>query len=325
MAFVTQFDVDQQRLAKQDQAVEGLGDAIVSGVNRFEENRRRALDEKRGKAGDIAKMRTSGFNVDEKKYDDYVSGNGGIENLFSERTPEYERNLKLKEQEAENRRQDRLLSREHKAVQADLARAQLNDLNKDYADSREGKKTKAKAEMEFNLQNSPERIQAEARNKQYAELSTKNSNLANVRNGMDAALKQLEDKNLSEEDKIKTGQGLLKLLNSAEGADAVGAEEAKRIGSYLEYKVGNFTQPGSFIGRDLDKFTDQVRNNSQLLGQRIQSNQQSAEGLLRGQNLGAPQVQAPQVHPVIQQRVNSYTPEQAEARRQELLRKAGAR
>lgn len=120
---------------------------------------------------------------------------------------------------------------------------------------------------------------------QQKKLSEDNVKLANVRNGMAAALSKLEDQGLSEEDKIKVGQGILKLLNSAEGADAVGAEEAKRIGSYLEYKIANFTQPGSFIGRDLDKFTDQVRNNANLLGDRIHRNDATMKQIGSGVNI----------------------------------------
>lgn len=129
------------------------------------------------------------------------------------------------------------------------------------------------------------KMQREVIAKQASDIGTKNANLFSVKGGMDSALAQLENPKLSEEEKIKVGQGLLKLLNSAEGSDAVGAEEAQRIGSYLEYKIGNFTQPGSFIGRDLDLFTDQVRNNSKLLSDRIGRNQQGIEGLTQGQSL----------------------------------------
>jgi hypothetical protein len=111
---------------------------------------------------------------------------------------------------------------------------------------------------------------------------TNNVGLANVKSAMDSALQILEDPKIPEDQKVKTGQGLYKLLNSAEGADAVGAEEAKRIGSYLEYHLGNFTQPGAFIGRDVPGFVGQIKNYSGLLGERIKRNEQTAAGLKEG-------------------------------------------
>lgn len=120
---------------------------------------------------------------------------------------------------------------------------------------------------------------------QQKELGKKNTNLFAVKNAMDSALVQLNNPNLSEEEKIKAGQGLLKLLNSAEGSDAVGAEEAKRIGSYLEHKMFNVFEPGSMFGRDLDLFTDQVQNNSSFLADRIKRNEEGMRGIGQGQSL----------------------------------------
>lgn len=57
---------------------------------------------------------------------------------------------------------------------------------------------------------------------------------------------------------VAVGKNMLKILNSTEGSDAVGAEEAKRLASFLEYKLFNFREPGSFMGRDLDKFDQQL-------------------------------------------------------------------
>lgn len=139
--------------------------------------------------------------------------------------------------------------------------------------------------FEMNDIASGNKFKREVNQDQQKKLHEKNTNLFNVKNGMDAALSQLENPNLSEQDKIKVGQGLLKLLNSAEGSDAVGAEEAKRIGSYLEHKMFNVFEPGSMFGRDLDLFTDQVRNNSLSLADRIKRNEDGANALGSGQSL----------------------------------------
>ena len=123
--------------------------------------------------------------------------------------------------------------------------------------------------------------------KQMEKLGVGNAGLYNVKGAMDEALSILNDPSISEDQKIKTGQSLFKLLNSAEGSDAVGAEEAKRLGSYLEYNLGNFTQPGAFIGRDLKGFTEQVKNYSTLLGGRMQKNEEGLTALRNGQTLGS--------------------------------------
>lgn len=113
-------------------------------------------------------------------------------------------------------------------------------------------------------------------------ITEQNVGLSNVRNAMESALVKLEDPNLPDDEKIKVGQGLYKLLNSAEGSDAVGAEEAKRIGSYLEYNIMNFTQPGAIFGRDLKGFTSQIKNYRDILGDRVKRNEQTSQGLKQG-------------------------------------------
>jgi len=108
------------------------------------------------------------------------------------------------------------------------------------------------------------------------------SGLSKVKAAMDNALVVMNDPTVSQDQKIKTGQSLFKLLNSAEGSDAVGAEEARRIGSFLEFNLANFTQPGAFFGRDVDGFIQQIGNYSSLLGERIVSGNKSLEDLRKG-------------------------------------------
>lgn len=129
---------------------------------------------------------------------------------------------------------------------------------------------------------------------QGVELAKKTTGLYNVKNAMDRALVQLNDPNKTEEEKIKIGQGLLKLLNSAEGSDAVGAEESKRIGDKLEFALGNFTGVGGMrVGRDLPGFIDQVRNNSELLGERVREGDRGMEAVRQGIPLSQVGRQAP--------------------------------
>lgn len=88
---------------------------------------------------------------------------------------------------------------------------------------------------------------------------------------------------------VQQGNEMLKILNSDIGSDAVGAEEARRLGSFLEYKIANFTGPGSFVGRDVDKFFEQAAQKNNSLKQRLTQNQQTVEDILAGK--GSPQFQ----------------------------------
>ena len=84
---------------------------------------------------------------------------------------------------------------------------------------------------------------------------------------------------LSDEQKIVQGRQLLKTLNSTEGADAIGAEEAKRLGGLLEYQMMNITQPGPMFGRDLPGFKEQAMATSKNIKNAVQSNQKIIENL----------------------------------------------
>lgn len=103
-------------------------------------------------------------------------------------------------------------------------------------------------------------------------LSTKNANKIAIKNQIDAVMSNWDS--LSEDQKVAMGGQLLKTLNSPEGADAIGVEEANRLGSKLQFAMGNFTNsnPTQF-GRDLEGFKEQAQNTSKSLGVAVQSNQ----------------------------------------------------
>lgn len=121
--------------------------------------------------------------------------------------------------------------------------------------------------------------------KQLNSLADQTVKLSGVYSGLSQSLAQLKNPNLTEDEKIKLSQETLKLLNSAEGSDAVGAEEAKRMGDLIEYKIANFTGPGSFMGRDLDLFTDQLENNLNRIAGRISDSEANIEKISRGEKL----------------------------------------
>lgn len=102
-------------------------------------------------------------------------------------------------------------------------------------------------------------------------LSTKNANKVSIKNQIDAVMSKWDS--LSNDQKLASGRQLLKTLNSTEGADAIGAEEANRLGSKLEFAMGNLTNSNPVqFGRDLDGFAEQARNTSKAIGTAIESN-----------------------------------------------------
>ena len=79
---------------------------------------------------------------------------------------------------------------------------------------------------------------SKAAGEQAGDIDKANAKLSPIRSEIASALKTLDDPKTSEEDKIRIGQGLIKTLNSTQGADAVGVDEAKRLASELESSIG---------------------------------------------------------------------------------------
>jgi len=114
---------------------------------------------------------------------------------------------------------------------------------------------------------------------QISTIARKMGNQRTIKASIDSALTALTDPKQTDDQKITLGRSLLKTLNSQEGSDAIGAEEAKRLGSFLEYKLGNLTQPGSMFGRDLGEFVKQVDLTSKNLAGSINRNQGAIDSL----------------------------------------------
>lgn len=111
------------------------------------------------------------------------------------------------------------------------------------------------------------------------DLGKQNANKIDIINEVDAASKVLEDPKQSEASKLKVAQGLLKTLNSKRGQDAVGVEESNRLGSLLEYNFGGIggikaalSGTGSYIGRDMKGFVDQIKATNKSLKDNVLSN-----------------------------------------------------
>jgi hypothetical protein len=106
------------------------------------------------------------------------------------------------------------------------------------------------------------------------DLSKKNAGKIAIANQIDAVMSGWDK--LPDDQKVAQGRTLLKTLNSSEGADAIGSEEAKRLGSKLEFALGNLapwnSNPIQF-GRDLEGFKEQANLNSKGLKDAIAANQ----------------------------------------------------
>lgn len=99
-------------------------------------------------------------------------------------------------------------------------------------------------------------------------------------NQIDSTVASMNDPKIDEATKVRLGNQLLKVLNSTEGKDAVGAEEAERLGDTLVYHLGlnpvNLFDPTKkFIGRNLPGFIDQATQTSNNLKTAVNSNRKS--------------------------------------------------
>lgn len=93
-------------------------------------------------------------------------------------------------------------------------------------------------------------------------LSSKNAGKIAIANQMESYLQEFQAAP-TEDEKARIGGMMLKVLNSPEGSDAIGVEEAKRLGDALEYNVfdlaaGTGMKTGNLHGRDLAGFEKQV-------------------------------------------------------------------
>jgi len=112
-----------------------------------------------------------------------------------------------------------------------------------------------------------------------------------IANEIAQTVKLFDDPNISDTQKIKAGESLLKVLNSTQGSDAVGAEEAKRLGSLLQFQIGNLFGPGKFIGRDLPGFRDQAATTVNRLSGAVEGNKKLINEALANKPVGIEPIQ----------------------------------
>lgn len=96
-------------------------------------------------------------------------------------------------------------------------------------------------------------------------ISTSVANKVTISDQIDSKADTME-KQLQAGDKdgaLQTAKEMIKVLNSTEGKDAVGAEESNRLAGKLKFAMGNFFSDDPMrFGRDLEGFLSDARNNS---------------------------------------------------------------
>lgn len=107
---------------------------------------------------------------------------------------------------------------------------------------------------------------------------------------LEEQLNIFDDKNRSEDERIQAGRSAYKKLNDPVNSDAVSMDEAKRVGALLEYKIGNMTGPGSFVGRDLDLFSKQMKNAIVTIKNTAKFKRSSADDILKAYHVDVPKI-----------------------------------
>jgi hypothetical protein len=130
-------------------------------------------------------------------------------------------------------------------------------------------------------ENSPEKMEADARSAAGKKLYTDASEMEKVSGIVESKLAQYKEA-LKGNDKsraIVIGKELIKPINSLLGSDAVGAEEVKRLASLLEFQLLNLTGPGDTFGRSYNQFQKQVEDNLAAVKDTIAANKSKASEL----------------------------------------------
>lgn len=132
---------------------------------------------------------------------------------------------------------------------------------------------------------------------QIKKLAERNAGKVGIATQIESTLQTLQDKNVTPDQKLMQARQLIKVLNSTEGQDAVGAEESKRLAGLLEYRMGNVLEPGKFWGRDMEGFMTQAALTARGLKSAVQTNQGIIAQLKSGQPL---QVTVPSIESITQ-------------------------
>lgn len=188
----------------------------------------------------------------------------GFDNLSAEQVgriaPGYQ-NLKEMDQKAAQYKAQNDLEKQKLYSQDANTKAQLE--LKSAIDKRDQEQTSVKRAFD-NLPEDSKRT--------ITSLSTKNADKEAIASQIEAVMGNWDT--LTDKQKLQQGNQLIKTLNSTQGADAVGTEEAKRLAGKLEFTLGNFfnSNPTQF-GRDLEGFKSDADLTVKAIRESMNSNQ----------------------------------------------------
>jgi len=227
------------------------------------------------------------------------AGTEGLESLQKQRE-------EIRKQKAENLK----LRPEYKAYESEAER--LKGLEKSYYEALgSGKKvtesgtqdvvTERQKEEQYKALKPvvPPSLKLQPHHKKIVDqFSTSYANQTGTAIALETLLQQISDPNIPKDLAIQAGLDSLKILNSSEGRDAVGVEEANRVGRFLQFNVmPNLTRPGPAFGRSMELFKGQVKNAGERARTRAARTQKEIESILskygEGANLPAQRQSAP--------------------------------
>lgn len=159
----------------------------------------------------------------------------------------------------------------------------------------------------------PERLTPEAQ-AAVSTLTQQNVKKISIANQIESALDNWDQ--LPKDQQLSRGRQLLKVLNSPEGQDAVGAEESRRLGEKLEFAMGNlFNDNPMRLGRDLPGFKQQAEGTMDYIRKGVDKNAEQVS-LMQGRPSVIPKQYKERPAPGA-----SGWDESKESRLQELLKK----
>lgn len=134
-------------------------------------------------------------------------------------------------------------------------------------------------------------------------LAKSNADKTSISNSIDAVLNNWDQ--WDEKEQLQQGRQLIKVLNSTQGQDAVGSEEAKRLAGKLEFAMGNLTNDNPIqFGRDLKGFKQDAMNTSKSIRDSIGSNKQVIDKAYG--RIPADQEQAPTTNKDLESKIQNF-------------------
>lgn len=337
MAYINQYEADMAQNRRDDQAIGEILSGVKEGMRGFEENRRRALEEKR--RGEQEKMQKFGFDLglaekgasseDIKNYHETGDATSIFDKYSKVAATKRERDQALFEADAQKKIYD------------------ANQLKKPLEERDDYRKTIGIESAKAGVR---ERAKNESEERTLAKQEAKNAEVLDVpgygRVKTETEARELRAAAADANDAIKLIDELKSLGTNVSVMDRGRIAKINSIKNVLAGKLRlPLTGPGALTQDEFERLIDTMGDPSKLFGSEkiemgkldtlkdtLNNSLSSKYNLMRdsrhdsGPTAPTRQVaQQPAVSPVVQQRVQSMTPEQKRARYEELKMKAGGR